>query len=102
MSKLAELLQSRGALPATPATHGPESSRSSNSSRGAPPKLNLTPDLERRIRAMAQRWQYSDAELTDVLGRARLDPTGWMCAVALDERREQEFRECGLLPKEDA
>lgn len=105
MSKLAELLQSRGALPATsatPATHEPESSRSSKSSRGAPSKLNFTPDLESRIRAMAQRWQYSDAELIDVLSRARRDPAGWMRAVALDERGEQEFRERGLLPKGDA
>lgn len=98
MSKLAELLQSRGALPATPATpatHGPESSRSSKSSRGSPPELNFTPDLERRIHAMARRWQYAPEELADVLDRARRDPAGWERAVALDERREAEFRARG-------
>lgn len=58
--------------------------------------------LERRIRAMAKRWEYSPDELADVLVRARRDPDGWARAVALDERREQEFRECGLLPRMDS
>lgn len=106
MSKLAELLQSRGVLPATaatPATHQAESSRSSRSSSGSLPlKLRLAPDLERRIRMMARRWQYSDDELTDVLASARRNPAGWLRAVALDERREREFRESGLLPRADA
>lgn len=62
----------------------------------------LPTELDSRIRAMAQRWQYSDVDLTDVLTRARRDPAGWMCAAALDERREQEFRERGLLPGADA
>ena len=105
MSKLAELLQSRGVRPATPATsatHNPESSRSSKSSSGPPPKLKLAPDLERRIRAMARRWQYSDDELADVLERVRVDAAVWTRAVADDERKEQAYRERGLLPKADA
>jgi hypothetical protein len=51
---------------------------------------------------MARRWEYSPDELTYVLDRARKDPAGWMRAVALDERREQEFRERGLLPRADS
>jgi len=62
----------------------------------------LPADLDRRIRAMARRWQFTHAELGDVLARARLDPVGWMRAVALDERREQEFHQRGLLPSADA
>ncbi len=105
MSKLAELLQSRGVLPATPATPATDSSESSGrskSSRGAPLELKLTPDLERRIRNMASRWQYAADELDHVLERARLDPAGVMVWVTRDESREQEYRERGLLPKADA
>lgn len=77
------------------------------SSVGSQPKesenfSSLSCEFERRIRAMAERWQYEDAELTEVLTRARRDPAGWTRAVALDERREQEFRERGLLPGTDA
>lgn len=64
--------------------------------------MNLAPDLERRIRLMAHRWHYSADELVDVLERARLDPAGWLRAVAVDECREQEFRKRGLLPQADA
>jgi hypothetical protein len=105
MSKLAELLQSRGVPPATsatPATHQAESSKGSESSRQPLLNLSFTPALERRIRAMARRWQYATYELTDVLARARANPAGWERAVALDERREQEFRERGWLPRTDA
>lgn len=105
MSKLSELLQSRGltpATPATPATHAMECSNSSKSSRGVTPNLTLDPDLERRIRAMAKRWRYTPAELAEVLALARENPAGWLRAVALDERREDEFRRAGLLPRTDA
>lgn len=105
MSKLAALLQSRGvtaATSATSATRRSESSRSSESSSGVPSNLSFTPDLEQRICAMAQRWQYSAAELTDVLTRARIDPAYWAVRVIEDERREQDFRERGLLPRADA
>ena len=105
MSKLAELLVSRGvtrapANPANPANPEGDISRISNISTGAP--LDLPPDFERRIHAMAKRWQYTEAELVEVLDRARRDPAGWARAVALDERREHEFRERGLLPRADA
>jgi hypothetical protein len=104
VSKLAELVQSMAAAatPATAATQESESSRSSNSSRGAPLTLTLSPEFEQRIRAMAQRWQYSPEELADVLERAQRDPAGWTRAVELDERREEAFRQCGALPRADA
>jgi hypothetical protein len=112
MSKLAELLHSRGVLsatPATPATHQAtgsiafaESSKSSESSRPPLPKLIFSPDLERRIRSMARRWECTAEELQDALARARANPASAALAVALDERREQEFREKGFLPKVDA
>lgn len=107
MSKLEELLVSRGVIPepANPANSAnPQAniSRNSNISRGSLPKLNFSPDLERRIRVMGQRWRYSYEELADVLIRARRNPSDWARAVALDERREREFRERGVLPRADA
>lgn len=73
----------------------------------SPPKKSeksflLPPDLESRIRAMARRWQYSPDELADVLDRARRNPTGWERAVIVDEHREAEFHERGLLPRLDS
>lgn len=62
----------------------------------------LPADLDNRIRAMALRWQYSNAELSDVLMRARLDPAYRTVRVAEDEHREAEFRERGLLPRMDS
>jgi len=59
-------------------------------------------DLERRIRLMAQRWQYTHAELLEVLDLASDDPGVWLRAVVLDERREQAFRDRGLQPRADA
>ena len=47
----------------------------------------LAPKLERRIRAMARRWRYTDHDLRDVLELAAADPTTWLLAVDLDERR---------------
>ena len=61
----------------------------------------LPADLERRIRSMATRWQYTDADLADVLERARRDPGGWTRVVALDEEREAEFRARGSIPQSD-
>lgn len=61
------------------------------------PALLAALDLERRIRAMATRWQYTPADLTEVLELARQNPAKWLAAVALDERRESEFRAQGLL-----
>lgn len=45
----------------------------------------LDPDQERRIRAMAARWQYTDEELALALDGARSDPDGWRRVVAFDE-----------------
>jgi len=64
--------------------------------------LNFPQDLEHRIRAMARRWEYSQAELSDALSRARHDPGGWGNVVAIDEQREAKFREYGFLPRADA
>lgn len=105
MNKLAALLQKRGdppATPATPATHEPKSSNCSKSSSGSTPICDLPRALERRIYRMADRWQYTDDELAEVLALARANPAGWLRAVALDERREAEFRRAGLLPRADA
>ena len=59
----------------------------------------LPAELERRIRAMAHRWEYTPAELHDVLERARANPAGWISAVAYDEEREAAFRDNGKLPR---
>jgi hypothetical protein len=51
---------------------------------------------------MAHRWRYTPDELVETLDMARENPAGWLRAVALDERREDEFRRAGLLPRADA
>lgn len=61
--------------------------------------LVLEVRLEVRLRAMAQRWRYTQAELLEVLELARLDPDRWVRAVALDEMREDEFIAQGLIQK---
>ena len=102
MSKLAELLEStkaRRATAATPATSGIQRSRGSKSSRES--VASLSPDLIRRIQLMAQRWNYTAAELTDVMARARRNPAAWLQAVTRDEQCEDEFRRRGLLPNAD-
>lgn len=53
---------------------------------------SLSPDLERRICAMAGRWRYTADELAEVLELARHDPGKWSRAIALDERRFGEDR----------
>lgn len=58
----------------------------------------LPAELERRICAMAARWNYSPEDYTDVLERAKRDPAAWEQAVSLDEEREAWFRERGILP----
>jgi hypothetical protein len=45
----------------------------------------LPADLEARICAMAERWQYSAEDLADVLYRARRDPVAWRRVVEADE-----------------
>ena len=62
----------------------------------------LPPDLEHRIRAMGQRWNYSNGELNDALDRARFNQAAWTACVQLDEVREAEFRARGLLSRADA
>ncbi len=89
MSRLAELLQSRSqrvATPDTSATHEPECSNRSKSSSASSVKT-LSPELECRIRTMAQRWSYASDDLVEVLDLARGNPAAWRLAVDLDERR---------------
>ena len=62
----------------------------------AQPQLPV--ELELRLRAMAQRWRYTDDDLAEILNLARANPQAWLRAVALDERRQQEFRRGGLIP----
>lgn len=47
----------------------------------------LPADLERRLRAHAERWEYSPEELADFLEWARADPSGWLLWVARAEQR---------------
>jgi hypothetical protein len=42
-------------------------------------------DLELRILAMAERWNYSGDDLAAALAGARSDPCGWLLAVEADE-----------------
>lgn len=101
MSKLNALLRSRGVLPATSATSATpgsaaadlrvKSSKSSESSRGVPAHSDFHLNLERRIGAMATRWQYSPEELSETLNLARQNPDGWLRAVVLDEHRFGDF-----------
>lgn len=50
-------------------------------------QTHLSAELERRIRTMARRWRYTEADLSDALERARADPVRWLMAVDLDERK---------------
>lgn len=105
MSKLAELLEARNSTGtpanlANPAKLQPDfrNFRNFRNFRKDPSENSaFTPELERRIEAMAQRWAYKPDELQDVLERARANPAGWLSAVAYDEEREGEFRSLGLL-----
>lgn len=53
----------------------------------------MTTELERRLRAMAGRWDYTDGQLAELLIRSRAGPEGWLGGVIRDEQREQEIRE---------
>lgn len=120
MSRLAELLKQKApiATPATDATRASDCGKSSNCSESSSRvelKLNSAPNLERlihalpeahlhtvlaqRIKSMAIRWRYDLDETREVLALAATDPHGWALAVALDERREQEFLASGILPR---
>ncbi len=52
----------------------------------AKPALLAALDLDRRIRAMGNRWSYSVEDVEMVLGWAKEDPAIWLQAVAADER----------------
>lgn len=106
MSKLAELLESRKAMSgaanlANPANLGSEFRNIRNFRRGVEPDSVFSPELERRINAMAARWNYSPEDYCDVLERAKRDPAAWEQAVSFDEEREAAFRANGILPKAD-
>ncbi len=49
------------------------------------------PDLDRRIRSLAERWQYSADELAEALAGAKSDPLGWLLWT---EREERNFGHC--------
>ncbi len=61
------------------------------------PSPAVTRPLQHRVRGMAARWGYGASELAEVLQLAADAPAAWSRAVALDERREAEFRRAGLL-----
>ncbi|MDO9227086.1 MAG: hypothetical protein Q8M09_06900 [Pseudomonadota bacterium] len=46
----------------------------------------LSGDLEARILAMAERWNYSGDDLAAALSGARSDPDGWLRVVETDEQ----------------
>ncbi len=46
----------------------------------------ISPDLERRILAMAERWNYSGDDLALTMAGARADPAGWHKVVETDEQ----------------
>ena len=110
MRKLAELLEARKstgtpanlANPANRDVTGQEIRNFRNFRKGPTPNSAFTPELQRRIEAMAHRWAYKPEELHDVLQRARANPSGWWVAVACDEEREAEFRSSGVLPADAA
>jgi len=85
VSNLAKLLESKSA-----------SSDSANAANTANPTdhqlaistISSFSTLEDRIRQMAARWQYSDAELADALTRAAQNPAGWLMCVEDDERKQ--------------
>lgn len=60
------------------------------------PALLAALDLQRRIRAMAQRWAYDADDLAYALESARENPAGWLACVVDDERRTDGSRDCGL------
>lgn len=45
----------------------------------------ISGDLEARIQAMAERWDYSGDDLALALAGARADPAGWLRVVEADE-----------------
>lgn len=96
MSALDKLLASResarsGANHANSANPQVEISNLSEISSPPPSKLNF--ELERRIRAMAERWHYSTADVEEVLELARQAPDKWLRAVVLDECLAREHPE---------
>jgi hypothetical protein len=72
---LAEIMERRpDAIAAEPIHQEPKPSRA------------LSPDLERRIHAMAERWSYTHDELASVLESARRDSDGWRGIVESEEK----------------
>jgi hypothetical protein len=50
----------------------------------------IQPDLERRILAMAERWNYAGDDLAIALAGARSDPTGWNKVLEADENEGEK------------
>lgn len=103
MSKLAELLQrppqrntalgvaansANSANPVAATTSSAaEISSISKISRWSKSETHLAPSLQRRLRAHAERWEYSPDELADLLEWACRDPNGWLWYVGRAEQR---------------
>lgn len=56
---------------------------------------SFTPGLEARITAMATRWQYTAADLTEALQCAAADPAAWLAAVQWDEEQARSAERAG-------
>jgi hypothetical protein len=62
-----------------------------NGGKDCPAWLATIPgDLEARILAMAERWNYSGDDLAAALAGARSDPAGWLLVVEADENEGDE------------
>lgn len=53
-------------------------------------------NLERRIRQMAERWQYPADDLAEALQGARDNRAGWIVAIECDEGRAECASRAGL------
>lgn len=56
------------------------------------PAIRAALDLERRIRAMAARWEYAPEELEWALEDAQRNPAGWLNCCAADEELTTKSR----------
>jgi len=52
-------------------------------------------DLQRRIREMAQRWEYTEEDLAEALAAAEADPLHWSLACQFDEEAAARGRKVG-------
>jgi hypothetical protein len=92
----AELLGAQGkATPcdiATSATHHTESRNVASVARVP----GFTHDLERRLLAMAARWEYTADDLAHALEDARQNPTKWLACCSADEALANKLGRAGM------